>query len=60
MQPLTDEVKHKLQNTSQELQMLFIENPKAQVMFYDLLAELNKQIDFKKDVHIIIYIITSR
>jgi integrase/recombinase XerD len=40
MHPLTEEAKMKVQNTSQQLQTLFIENPKAQVIFQELLAQL--------------------
>jgi len=38
--PLTEEAKLKVQNISDQLRILFVENPKAQTIFYELLAEL--------------------
>jgi integrase len=40
MYPLTEEAKIKVENTSQQLQALFVDNPKAQTIFYELLKEL--------------------
>lgn len=41
MQPLTEEAKIKVEKTSQQIQVLFVDNPKAQSIFYELLKELN-------------------
>jgi hypothetical protein len=43
MTSLTDKVKLKNANTLQELRMKFVENPNAQTLFYELLAELKNQ-----------------
>jgi site-specific recombinase XerD len=43
MQPLTEEAKGNVQDTTHQLRQLFVENPKAQTLFYNLLAELKKQ-----------------
>ena len=42
MYPLTEESKLKVQSTSQRLQMLFAENPKAETIFLELMQELKK------------------
>ena len=42
MTPLTDEAKLKVQNSTDQLRQLFIENPKAQTIFYELLKELKE------------------
>jgi integrase len=42
MHPLTEEAKLKVEYTSTELQRLFIENPTAQTIFYELMAQLKK------------------
>jgi predicted amidophosphoribosyltransferase len=42
MQPLTEESKLKVQNTSQRLQILFAENSKAEDIFLELMKELKK------------------
>jgi integrase len=44
MTPLSEEAKLKVENTSQVLHKLFIENPKAQTIFYELLAEIKTSI----------------
>jgi len=38
-----EEAKVKVQDASTELRSLFVENPNAQTLFYNLLAELKKQ-----------------
>ena len=40
---LTEEAKMKIQDNSIELRKLFIENPKAQSIFYELLAQLKNE-----------------
>jgi predicted amidophosphoribosyltransferase len=40
--PLTEEAKSDMEKTARDLRDLFIENPKAQTVFYELLKELRK------------------
>jgi site-specific recombinase XerD len=40
--PLTDEAKIKVKSVSSQLETVFVENPKAQTIFYELLAELKR------------------
>jgi site-specific recombinase XerD len=43
MTPLTEDAKLKVENTSQELRMLFVKYPQAQPIFYELLQALKIQ-----------------
>jgi len=38
-----EKLKMKVENTSQQLRMLFVENPRTQTIFYELLKELKNE-----------------